>query len=562
MSGLAGAWRPGGAPPGGRVDAVLRALDDRGPDGREQVAVRGGTLAATLRAVAGEDPRPARDGAWTVCLDGLPGNLRPLRDELRARGRLVDPRPAAVVAAVFAEVGFARGLDRLEGDVAVVAHDAGADTLWLARDRSGLHPLAWAELPGGGLAWASSAAALARLPGLDPGPTPGLAARAVLLGFLPAPATAWRAVRALAAGERLAADARGVRVETYHPLAPNPSGAGGSAERWARAIGFAVDLAVRRRAEDAPAVALAGTEADPLLIALVAGRAEAPPLVLGFDDAGAALATASGARFLRVEAGPEALVAAAAERLATTGEPVLRPEAAAWWATGQRAFDAGVEAVITAEGASAALVAPPASRPARALGRLAPLARLPGRPRLDAEAWLRAWSHALPGEPLPPGIVPAAPAGDPDAAALWLARTFLLPDRDLAAAEPALAAHGIELRVPFADPRLLALLAEVPLEHLRAGGRPAALLHRAFADRPLPAAPPPPSLPVGTWYRGPLAGRLDPLPDRAAPLVDPDHVRALVRAHRAGEADHGRRLWALDHLAAWWDDAASPCADG
>jgi asparagine synthase (glutamine-hydrolysing) len=63
------------------------------------------------------------------------------------------------------------------------------------------------------------------------------------------------------------------------------------------------------------------------------------------------------------------------------------------------------------------------------------------------------------------------------------------------------------------------------------------------------------TVPLAEWFRGPLRTTLcdvlDPARVREGGLLDAAAVGRLVRAHMAGEADHGRVLWALVVFEAW-----------
>lgn len=73
---------------------------------------------------------------------------------------------AELVGSLYARLGFADALRRLNGDFAVALYDPGSDTLWLARDRLGVKPLYYARREGW-FAFASQPRALLRLPGVS-----------------------------------------------------------------------------------------------------------------------------------------------------------------------------------------------------------------------------------------------------------------------------------------------------------------------------------------------------------------------------------------------------------
>src|SRR6267378_4104539 len=91
----------------------------------------------------------------------------------------------------------------LEGMFAFAIVDTRNETLFLARDRFGEKPLYWAELQGGGIAFASEMKALQDLPGVDRRLDVAALAQFLALGYIPAPRTHWQGVRKLSAGERI-----------------------------------------------------------------------------------------------------------------------------------------------------------------------------------------------------------------------------------------------------------------------------------------------------------------------------------------------------------------------
>ena len=81
-----------------------------------------------------------------------------------------------------------------------------------------------------------------------------------------------------------------------------------------------------------------------------------------------------------------------------------------------------------------------------------------------------------------------------------------------------------------------------------AGRLPAAIL-----DRPKKGF----GIPVAHWLRGPLAGLLDSLLDRARlerqGLFDPHEVERRIGEHSAGVRDHRKPLWTLLMFQLWYD---------
>jgi len=140
-----------------------------------------------------------------------------------------------------------------------------------------------------------------------------------------------------------------------------------------------------------------------------------------------------------------------------------------------------------------------------------------------------------------------------------------LPQDSLARAAHMAGAVGLEVRYPLLDRELHRLangwpssaklrrmggrvLTKAPLREAMRGRLPDRMVFRP--KRSLPA-------PLDDWLRsggrGFLGERIEAVCDDRATLWKPDAVRELARAHLAGEANHGLKLWTLILYQAWRD---------
>ena len=119
--------------------------------------------------------------------------------------------------------------------------------------------------------------------------------------------------------------------------------------------------------------------------------------------------------------------------------------------------------------------------------------------------------------------------------------------------------HGLEVRSPFLDRRVVELAFRVP-PRLRQRGRTGKWILRELAKRRLPAALATMpkrgfTAPVGAWIAGPYAGRYEEevlaSSTRTGTLIDRSVLRAWFDEHRAGRADHSYVLWAVWVLERW-----------
>ena len=134
-----------------------------------------------------------------------------------------------------------------------------------------------------------------------------------------------------------------------------------------------------------------------------------------------------------------------------------------------------------------------------------------------------------------------------------------LPGALLPKVDRATMAHGLEGRAPLLDQRVMEFAARLPAAMKFPDGRQKHILKRVasrffpmeFLDRPKMGF----GVPVGEWFRGPLAGftRDFLLGDtaRRRGWLDMACVGALVDEHIARRADHSHRLWTLMMLEAW-----------
>ena len=155
----------------------------------------------------------------------------------------------------------------------------------------------------------------------------------------------------------------------------------------------------------------------------------------------------------------------------------------------------------------------------------------------------------------------AAVPGDPLAGILLLDFLTYLPDDLLTKVDRATMLASIEARAPFLDREVMELALRLPSRVKVHGPATKAVLKEAA--RPL--LPPSVlrrrkrglSVPIAAWINDGLRAEVDRLlaPDRLAAQgwLQPAPVGRLLAAHRAGAANHARRLWPLVMLQRWLD---------
>ncbi len=148
-------------------------------------------------------------------------------------------------------------------------------------------------------------------------------------------------------------------------------------------------------------------------------------------------------------------------------------------------------------------------------------------------------------------------------------RTWLLDDI-LVKADRASMAHGLELRSPFLDHRLVEFCAGIPPD-LKLRGRHGKHLLRCFArglvpDAVLKRKKAGFNAPVSQWLAGPwceiMRDTLSPAEIRSGGVLNPEAVGRLVTEHLAGRRDHGLLLFTLVMFNLWLRRAGRPAPAG
>jgi len=192
--------------------AMARALIHRGPDGegfmaREGVGLGQRRLAIVdLRDIANPPLTNDSQSVWVV-LNGEIYNHHALREELQRDGyRFKTTSDTEVLVALWEQRG-SEMMAALRGMFALAIWDARTQEIFVARDRMGKKPLYY-SFDGRRLAFASEIKALLQLPGMAREPDLCAIDRYLSFQYVPAPLTAFKGIKRLAAAHylRLGAD--------------------------------------------------------------------------------------------------------------------------------------------------------------------------------------------------------------------------------------------------------------------------------------------------------------------------------------------------------------------
>ena len=291
MCGIAGQVRVDG----GRIAPELlqrmcAAIEHRGPDARGEFIADGVALGIQrLRVIdleTGDQPISNEDGTVVVVLNGEIYNYRDLRNELESRGhRFATNGDTETIVHLYEEHGK-DCVRHLHGMFAFALWDARRRQLLIGRDRVGKKPLYYA-LDGERLSFASELQALLEDETVSREVDPAAVDSYLAYGYVPAPATAFRAVGKLPPAHTLVWRDGRVDLDRYWSLDYGTKLAGLSEDEACERIRSAVRAATRRRMiADVPLGAFLSGGIDSSTVVAAMAEASSSPVKtfsIGFD---------------------------------------------------------------------------------------------------------------------------------------------------------------------------------------------------------------------------------------------------------------------------------------
>src|SRR5688572_26466553 len=223
MCGIAGRFNYDPSHP---VDTdVLASMTDavahRGPDSAGYFQAPGIGLGhrrlSIIDLATGDQPLGNEDGRVQVVFNGEIYNFAEVRAELVARGhRFRTNSDTEIIVHGYEEWGE-RCVDRFRGMFAFALYDANARRLLLARDRVGVKPLYYAEVPGG-IVFGSEIKSLLQDADVPREWRPEAIDTYLTLLFIPAPHTVYAGVQKLPPAHTLVAENGRIRIAKYWDL--------------------------------------------------------------------------------------------------------------------------------------------------------------------------------------------------------------------------------------------------------------------------------------------------------------------------------------------------------
>lgn len=627
MCGIAGYIRPRGLFDPAILTEMTRRLSHRGPDGchewscaRTGLALGHARLKVQDLTTAADQPMHTADGSCSLVFNGEIYNFRELRDELRGDGATFKSTGDTEVLLELCRrdptLGF---LNRLNGMFAFAFWHGPTRTFSIARDRTGVKPLIWTKLEGGGLAFASEMHALR--PAVNaPAILPKAVHQILSLGFIAAPDTIFHNVFKLRPGHLLRLRDGEIRIEQWFSLPPVETTVTSfeDARSQIRAI---MDDAVRvRLLADVPVGVFLSGGIDSAIVTAVASRVadhRVRTFSVCFPDEpfyderrfANAVARMHGTDHTVMPLSLQDVRDVIPTVQAHIGEPFADSSALPTYLL-SRLTREHVTVALSGDGADelfagynryaaatmleryGALIRSPLYRPLRALVERLPAKREtrlgakismakralrsvdPDRRRRHAN-WMRTsdertFARLLRDPAAAPGAI------DDVAALLWHYRgeprdsddlnchlraewQLSLPDDMLTKVDLMSMAHGLEVRSPFLDFRLVDAVFPMDWRWKLCGWRKKHLLIEAFKDQLPPELHNRPKkgfeVPVGPWLRGPLRSMAEDLirADQCffGTILSRDGALEMLEEHARGRADHNFCLWALVSLLAW-----------
>lgn len=460
----------GGRADHGELRRTAAAQAARGPDGSGEWISGDGRLALAHRRLAvidlsddGLQPMTAAGGRVTLVFNGEIYNHVDLRRDLEARGHAFRSRSDTEVIAALYDADGPEMVNRLRGMFAFALYDHARRRLVMARDPYGIKPLYYAD-DGRCVRFASTVKGLTAGGSIPSAPSAAGLVGFAILGSVPEPFTAVRAVNALPAGSLMIVDDNGPGAPLrWFSLAQSLAEAEAARAPEAAAVPGLVreallDSVRAHLVADVPVGLFlsAGVDSGALAGLMVdAGASDFTAVTLSFEDfhgtardeapLATAVARQYGARHVVRRVGRAEFAADLPRIFAAMDQPTV--DGINTWFVAKATREAGLKVALSGVGGDELTGGYDTFlRLPRLLRRARPFARLPLASGLFRRLGRILVAAGAPLPPKAPGVLTWA--GAPAGAWLLLRATYLPEDVREAFADPAFVADGLATLKP------------------------------------------------------------------------------------------------------------------
>src|SRR4051812_34063484 len=273
--------------------AMTDAVAHRGPDAAGYHLAPGIGLGHRRLSIidlsTGDQPLCNENGTvWTV-FNGEIYNFAEVRAELVAHGhRFKTSSDTEIIVHGYEQWGE-RAVEKFRGMFAYAVWDVARRRLVLARDRVGVKPLYYAEIPGRGVVFGSELKSLIEDPDVPREWRPDAIDAYLTLLYIPAPATIYKGIHKLEPGHVLVAEGGTVRISRYWDLAFTGDGNPAREDEYLEELDslLAESVALRQIADVPLGAFLSGGIDSSAVAAYMVQTSARPPVTIsvGFDHA-------------------------------------------------------------------------------------------------------------------------------------------------------------------------------------------------------------------------------------------------------------------------------------
>jgi len=559
-------------------------------------------------------PMASEDGRVRMVFNGEIYNYQTLRRRLEGRGhRFATDGDGESIVHLYEDLGT-DCFSHLNGMFAIAVWDANQHRLVLARDRIGQKPLYYA-VKNNRLIFGSELKSLAAVDGVCAEIDPGAIDEFMTYQYIPPPGTIWKGVRQLPPGHFAIFENGRIRVERYWDFDPTIERPIRREEACEQLRELLTDSVRLRMQSDVPLGSFLSGGIDSSLITAIASQQSDSPVrtfsigfpVADFDETAHAAKVAKhlGTEHQRFEVMPSG-VEVIDKLVWHYDQPFADSSAVPTWylseltrgeVTVALSGDGGDELFAGYERYRALWLSERIKKrfPVHKIPGISLIQRLPDSSRrrsvirrakrfLEAFGdstdrrylnWLQIFPEPMRASLYTDDFLQSLPGEDPfdflgtawaqsdgrdivTRASITDILTYLPYDL-CAKVDLASMAHGLEVRQPLLDHRVVEFAASLPINLKFRGGRGKLLLEDTFGSliprsifrRKKMGF----GIPIGTWFRNELKPMVHDTilseSARTAPYFHRQGVAELVRSHESGEQNHGYRLWNLLILEKW-----------